>query len=113
MNNKIIFYISVLVTIFLLNSCTTITEGLSGKKKDSADVFMVKKKNPLVVPKEYNKLPKPVDEEDQNLNTDSQNINKKVRLLFSDLFKENGKEIDISMSGQSLENSVLKKIKEN
>jgi len=113
MNNKIIFYIFIIVIITFFNSCTTVREGLSGKKKDGSDVFMVKKKNPLIVPKEYNELPKPANEENENENAEVDNLNKKVRSLFNNLFKKSGNETDISMSGQPLEKSILKKIKEN
>ena len=59
MKNKILT-VCVILVISILTSCKTLTEGLSGKKKDGSDVFLVKKKNPLIVPKEYNELPKPI-----------------------------------------------------
>ena len=47
------------VTIFILSSCQGIRESLSIKKKDSVDEFLIEKKNPLVVPPEFSKLPVP------------------------------------------------------
>ena len=56
--------ILILSFIFLgiLNSCGTIKEGLSLQKKDNTDEFLVKKKNPLVMPPKFMELPKPKEE---------------------------------------------------
>tara|TARA_B100001057_G_scaffold493690_1_gene588708 strand:+ start:2625 stop:2948 length:324 start_codon:yes stop_codon:yes gene_type:complete len=50
---------------FLLISCQTIKDGLSGKKSENSDEFLVKKKNPLVLPPKYMELPKPKDQIDE------------------------------------------------
>ena len=42
-----------------LNACQGIKDGLSGRKSENSDEFLVKKKNSLVVPPEFMKLPKP------------------------------------------------------
>ena len=47
---------------FLLGSCQSIKDGLSGKKNENSDEFLVQKKNPLVLPPNYMKLPKPKSE---------------------------------------------------
>jgi|TARA_B100001094_G_C17477768_1_gene460411 hypothetical protein len=56
---KIIFFI--VIPLFLV-SCQSIKDGLSGKKSENSDEFLVQKKNPLVLPPDYMKLPKPQDE---------------------------------------------------
>ena len=61
---KIFFHLSL---ILLISSCGTIKEGFKNQKKDSSDEFLVQKKNPLVVPPDYMKLPKPKDSEDEEL----------------------------------------------
>jgi len=58
------------VVIFILSSCQSIRENLSMQKKDSVDEFLIKKKNPLVVPPEFSKLPVP---KDQTKKTDENN----------------------------------------
>tara|TARA_B000000441_G_C21357769_1_gene131492 strand:- start:13 stop:342 length:330 start_codon:yes stop_codon:yes gene_type:complete len=59
-NSKVL---SFLVIIFLfLTSCQSIKDGLSGRKSENSDEFLVQKKNPLVMPPEFMKLPKPADE---------------------------------------------------
>ncbi len=47
------------VVIFILSSCQSLRDNLSMKKNDSVDEFLIKKKNPLVVPPEFSKLPVP------------------------------------------------------
>lgn len=42
-----------------LTSCQSVKDGLTGKKQENSDEFLVKKKNPLVMPPDYMKLPKP------------------------------------------------------
>tara|TARA_Y100000741_G_scaffold209667_1_gene159644 strand:+ start:344 stop:673 length:330 start_codon:yes stop_codon:yes gene_type:complete len=107
MKNKILT-VCVILVISILTSCKTLTEGLSGKKKDGSDVFLVKKKNPLIVPKEYNELPKPISDQDDN---ELNNIDDDVKQMFSDLFDTSDNENFSMTSDSSLEESVLKKIK--
>lgn len=62
-----------LITIIFLcaYSCSNIMDDLSMKKKQSVDEFLIEKKNPLVVPPDYSKLPKPREEVDKEKdNTD-------------------------------------------
>ena len=77
MKTKIIL----IILIVTLTSCQSIKDGLSGRKSENSDEFLVQKKNPLVLPPDYSKLPKPDDSvEDKNQleiieeETDIQNI---------------------------------------
>ena len=56
--------INLFLTIFLLflTSCQSIKDGLSGKKNENSDEFLVQKKNPLVIPPNFMELPSPEDE---------------------------------------------------
>ena len=47
------------VILISLSACQNVQDGLSGKKKNNSDEFLVQKKNPLVLPPDYKKLPKP------------------------------------------------------
>ncbi len=60
---KIIKVLIFFVPFFLL-SCQTVKDGLSGRKSENSDEFLVQKKNPLVLPPDYMKLPKPNDDEE-------------------------------------------------
>ena len=54
-------YILLLLFIFFtfLTSCQSIKDGLSGRKSENSDEFLVQKKNALVVPPDFMNLPKP------------------------------------------------------
>jgi hypothetical protein len=56
--NKIIIPFILLSTLFLF-SCQSVKDGLSGSKNKNSDEFLVKKKNPLVIPPKYMELPEP------------------------------------------------------
>ena len=56
--NKTFVPFILLITLFLF-SCQSIKDGLSGKKGTNSDEFLVKKKNPLVIPPKYMELPEP------------------------------------------------------
>ena len=51
-----------LLLIILLNSCQTIKDGLTGQKQNNSDEFLVKKKNRLEMPPDFDKLPTPKKE---------------------------------------------------
>lgn len=57
---KIINYIILILALgFLVSGCQGLKDGLSFKKKANVDEFLIKKKNPLVLPPEFTKLPTP------------------------------------------------------
>ena len=54
---KLIFF-NLLILIFL-SGCQNVRESLSMKKKQNVDEFLIEKKNPLILPPEFSKLPEP------------------------------------------------------
>ena len=98
MHKKIIYILSI---IFLVTSCETmgsVKRGLTGEKKVSTDEFMIKKKDPLIMPPDYENLPTP----------DERSIaQEEISIFEKDL--ENSIEDDPSKSS-SVEDSILKKI---
>ena len=107
MKNKIKL---LLLLLILLTSCQALKDGLTGKKRDNSDEFLVEKKNPLEMPPNFNQLPVP--------KKDKENINQseKIDEEIEDLFK-NSNEIessdDSADTNQSAEEFVLKKINNN
>ena len=92
---------------FLLCSC----EGLTGGKKDNTDEFLVQKKNPLVLPPDYNDLPLPKDykiKDDQS----SANIDNEIKKLLESEEKDNVSNND-SAGDSSLEDSIIKILNDN
>ena len=59
----------ILILVFL-NSCQSIKNTLSMKKKKSVDEFLIEKKNPLTLPPDFTNLPVPRDNQE---NTEVEN----------------------------------------
>ena len=57
MKNLKLFFI--LLFLVLLNNCTGLDQAMSGKNSKNSDEFLVKKKDPLVLPPKYEELPIP------------------------------------------------------
>ncbi len=52
----------ILICLLLLNSCNSFSDAgkvLRNEKTRTTDEFLVKKKQPLVIPPDYNELPEP------------------------------------------------------
>ena len=56
----------------MFSSCQSLRENLSIQKKDSVDEFLIEKKNPLVFPPEFSKLPEPKNQT-ENIDDDIDN----------------------------------------
>ena len=90
-----------------LTACQSVREGFEGKKKSqSAEEFLIEKKNPLVLPPDYSKLPTPKNVSEIE-KIDDFNLEDILKKDSSKTNKEN-----ISKSN-SIEKSVLDKIKNN
>jgi len=88
----------------LLTFCGGVRDALEGKKRsEQSDEFLVKKKNPLQMPPDINKLPKPGD----NLEVKSQTNDAEVKDLLK--IKDNNVTEDTS-TGSDLLNNMKKKI---
>tara|TARA_B100000767_G_C19728621_1_gene520613 strand:+ start:648 stop:956 length:309 start_codon:yes stop_codon:yes gene_type:complete len=48
-----------LIASLLIGNCSNVKKTLSGEKEKNYDEFLIEKKNPLVVPPEFSKLPQP------------------------------------------------------
>ena len=97
--------------LFLLTSCQSAKEGLSGGKKDNTDEFLVQKKNPLVLPPDYNDLPLPKDSKIKD-ELSSANIDNEIKKLIESEAKDNISNND-SAGDSSLEDSITKILNEN
>ena len=91
----------------MLCSCQSVKDALTGKKYESSDEFLVIKKNPLVMPPNFNDLPTPKDVAEP---TQIENIENEIEDLLS-LIKNNEEVVESSSSGDT-ESFVLEKIKD-
>ena len=95
-----------IAVLFLLSSCQNVKDALSGKKYENSDEFLVIKKNPLVLPPNFNDLPTPKDVVD---NTQIENIENEIEDLLSSI--KNDEAVETSSSSDT-EDFVLEKIKD-
>ena len=99
MHKKIIY---ILLVAFFITSCGSLDEvsrGLTGAKKKSSDEFFIQKKDPLILPPDYENLPTP---------DDRIAASEEISIFENTL----GTSIEDSSSGSgSVEESILKKIK--
>ena len=104
---KIKIYILVISCFIFLQSCGSVREGFSSQKKNSRDEFLVEKKSPLVMPPNFDELPTPKINEAQ-LEENSNNIKSLITTNQDSISSTDNNQTD-----QNLENSILKKIKNN
>jgi len=97
-----------LIILFFITSCAdsweSVKRGLTGQKQKSTEEFLVKKKDPLILPPNYESLPTPGE---RLTAKEAQSALKKLISSGNDEVEEN------SSSGTSIETSILKKIKKN
>ena len=105
--NKFIIVI-LLGSFFFLTSCQTVQDGFGGKQKDNTDEFLVEKKNALVLPPDYNELPKPRKNQEKN----NQNNNNEIKKLLGLIPEENNLDEE-SSANKSLEKSIIKVLNDN
>ena len=97
----------ILIFASILNNCTTVKDVVTGQnKKKSSDEFLIDKKNPLVIPPDFSKLPIPKeDAQDSNKDSDDEiNISK----VLEKSEKKNKKIISDGSLEKSISN-ILKK----
>ena len=102
--NKNYFFLLILLFLY---SCENVKNALSGKKYENSDEFLVIKKNPLVLPPNFNDLPTPKDVAETN---QIDNIENEIEDLLSSIKKD--QEIQESSSSDDTETFVLEKIKD-
>ena len=92
----------IIILTFFVTSCgdtaSSIKRGLTGAKRTSADEFLIKKKDPLILPPDYENLPIPNEEAvTEEISTFEKNLGTLIE--------------DNSSRSSSVEDSILKKIR--
>ena len=99
MHKKIIY---ILVLIYFVTSCAdtfdSVKRGLTGSKRKSVDEFLVKKKDPLILPPDFENLPLP----------DEKTATAEEISIFENALETSIE--DDSSTSSSVEDSILKKI---
>ena len=107
-NNYPIF---LLIFLFLFSGCQDAKKGFSGKKIDQGEEFLVIKKNPLVVPPDFEKMPMPKNE---NEKSNSIKVENDQVTDFEKLLKTQDQNVNVSDSRENvgdLEKKIIDKIK--
>ena len=106
--NKFFKFSKLLLILLFLYSCGSVGEALQGKKRsDQGDEFLIDKKNPLVMPPDFDKLPKP-GEANVKSTKDIENDQSNIKNLLKN---SNDQSISNTSESTSIESSILKKIK--
>ena len=102
-------FIVFLSFFLILTSCQGVKQGLTGSKKNNKDEFLVEKKNPLVQPPDFNKLPVPQGKNSEDIKTAGSDGVKKLLEDYSLDSEKMSSDEDV----KSIEESILEKINEN
>ena len=95
-----------MLIVFLVTSCAdtwgNVKRGLTGAKQKSTDEFLVQKKDPLILPPDFESLPSPSDREEAL---------EEVSSFEKTLQQASETEITTSSTGSSAEDSILQEIR--
>ena len=105
---KNIFKLTIFISlIILLQNCGGVKDALTGQKRsEQSDEFLVKKKNPLQMPPDMNKLPTPGN--NKIIGDQPEDNNGDLKKLLE--FKDNSKTDSPTEESSDLINNMLKKI---
>ena len=100
-------FILIILLFNFLQSCSSVSDGFKLKKGNTGDEFLVEKKNPLVLPPNFNNLPEPGKTEtfDQN-----KNVSFEEKILINNTQNNTEEE---KTSAKSTEELILRNIKKN
>ena len=103
MRNISKFFLVFIIFIFLKgcgNSFSEFKETMSGQKVTNTDEFLIKKKDPLVLPPEYGELPLP-----------KSNKKKSQEASIENILRSNDNTKNETKASSDLENMILRELK--
>ncbi len=98
MHKKLLLILPFIFLVSCSDSWDSVKRGLTGAKKNSADEFLVKKKDPLILPPDYENLPSPSERD----------IVLEEETIFESTLEADDEEKQTGAT--SVETSILKKI---
>ena len=93
------FFFLIVIFVTFISGCSSIKDTLTGVKKQNTDEFLVKKKDPLVLPPNFNDLPKPQTQKNSENNGEES-------IDFSNILSESENKKEIIKNEGSLERSI-------
>ena len=103
-------YLILLSLLIFLNECQALKDGLEGNKRSkSAEEFLIEKKNPLVIPPDFESLPEPSNTKNITIEQNKKefDINKIIKK------SKNSQSKKFQTKDNSLEKSIIKIIEQN
>ena len=101
---KILF---ITIVSLLTTSCAgtwdSVKRGITGSKQNSVDEFLVQKKDPLILPPDYENLPTPNEQKEA----------KEEMLSVQKTLNDISADEEFTSTGRSTEDSILKQINKN
>tara|TARA_Y100000590_G_scaffold200340_1_gene227636 strand:+ start:363 stop:674 length:312 start_codon:yes stop_codon:yes gene_type:complete len=98
--------IVIFITLFFLAACQSTKDAFTLKKKSSTDEFLVEKKNPLVLPPGYGKLPIPQDGQI----IDDEIEDSEINVFVNNEDNNSSSILEKNSKSSSIEESILQKI---
>ena len=96
----------ILIIFFLIFSCGTLKDAgkvLRNEKTNSTDEFLIKKKEPLILPPDYNKIPEPGE-----LSTKEMDEEEKLKKILK---APNNNRKSNNQKSSSVEETIIEKIR--
>jgi hypothetical protein len=94
------YTIAIFLCVLFISGCNNVKKFVTGQDVKKTDEFLVKKKNPLILPPDFEELPKP-QQKNNEIQVKEENID------FSSVLKEsNNKEKKAKKNNSSLEKSI-------
>ena len=90
--------------LFLTTSCGDVGKALRNEKTRTTDEFLIKKKEPLVIPPNFEEIPEP----DTKITKKENNPQEKIKKMLKTSPNQKTKS---TQNSKSLEKSILEKIK--
>ena len=97
-----------LVGLFLF-SCTSVKDGLTLKKKENTEQFLIEKKKPLIMPPDFDDLPQPGNLDVENEKVENDNDELDLDSLVQSSNKSNGENINDEISSE-IQKKIDKKL---
>ena len=104
---KNLFFVT-LLTLFLF-SCTSVKDGLTLKKKENTEQFLIEKKKPLIMPPDFDDLPQPGNLDVGNEKVENENDNLDLDSLIKSSNKSNEENINDEISSE-IQKKIDKKL---
>ena len=104
---KNLFFVT-LISLFFF-SCTSVKDGLTLKKKENTEQFLIEKKKPLIMPPDFDDLPQPGNLDLENEKAENENDEINLDSLIQSSNKSNGENIDAEISSE-IQKKIDKKL---